>query len=80
MPTLSKTTSDMMSPAASGHHLSKLEKWWEMPNLMAFSRICSERFKRGSHNFTESSGTVSPTNLPDMTSLAASDRLQNAVK
>ena len=33
-------------------------------------------FKQGSRNFTGLSGIVSPTNAPEMTSLAASGRLQ----
>ena len=45
---------------------------------MALGQISPERFKRVSRNFTPLSETVSPTNLPDMTSLTASGRLQDA--
>ena len=42
--------------------------------------ISREGFKRGSRNFTGLSGTIGLTNLPDMTSLAISGWLQNAIK
>ena len=44
------------------------------------SRISRKRFVRRSPYFTRLSGKICPTNLPDMTSLAASGRLQNAIK
>ena len=43
---------------------------------MALGRISPEWFKRGTRNFTHLTGTVSPTNLLDMTSLHASSQLQ----
>ena len=46
---------------------------------MASGQIPRVRFER-EHNFTHSSGTIGLTNLPDMTSPAASRRLQNATK
>ena len=54
-------------------------------NVFSYSPTASggislERFKRGSPNFTHSSWTSGPTNRPDMTSLAASNRLQNTIK
>ena len=50
-----------------------------MPHPMALDRISPEWFKRGSQNL-HLLGTVSPTNLPDMTSLNTSGRLQYAIK
>ena len=41
--------------------------------------VSSEHFKRGSQNFTGLSWTISLTDLPDMTSLAACCRLWNTV-
>ena len=46
----------------------------------ASGRISGERFKRWSRNFTRLSGTACLINLPDMTSRAASNRLQNGIK
>ena len=43
-------------------------------------RISRENFEPASRNFTAVSGTIRPTNKPDMRSLAASSRLQNAVE
>ena len=51
-----------------------------MPPPIASGRIYGERFKRGSRNFTNLSGTDSLTNLLDTSLLAASGRLQNAIK
>ena len=51
-----------------------------MPPQMASVGISQERFKRGSPNFTRLLGTTGSINLPDMTSLVASGRLQNAIK
>ena len=51
-----------------------------MPHPTTLGRISPEQFKRGSRNFTRLSGTAGPTDLPDMTSLAAFSRLQNAIK
>ena len=42
--------------------------------------LSRERFKGGSRNFTHLSRTIGLTNLLDTTSLAASSRLQNAMK
>ena len=47
---------------------------------MTSGRISEERFKRRSRKFTPLSGTDSLTNMPDMTSLATSGLLQNAIK
>ena len=52
----------------------------KLPPLMALGRISGHRFKRGSQTFTHISGTANLTNLPDMSSLAAFGRLQNAIK
>ena len=52
----------------------------EMPPPTALGRILGERFKRAQQNFTHFLGTVSLTNLPDMTPLAASGRLKNATQ
>ena len=45
--------------------------------LGGFSR---ERFMRGLGNLTDLLGTIGLANLPDMASLFASGRLQNAIK
>ena len=50
-----------------------------MPSPMALGGIFRERFKQESRNCTRLLGTISLTNLPYMTSLAASSRLQNAI-
>ena len=50
----------------------------KLSHLTAHGRISPEWFKKGLQNFTSLSGTVSPTNLPDMTSLASSSRLQKS--
>ena len=71
----SKAAPDMTSTAPSGRHLSKVEKWQKIPHPTALSRISQQRFKSGSPNFAHSSGTVSPANSPDMTSLTASGQL-----
>ena len=42
--------------------------------------ISRERFKGGSPNLTRLSGGTGPINMPDMTSLVASGRLQNTIK
>ena len=52
----------------------------KIPLPTASGGISREWFKRGSPNFTYLSGTISFTNLMDMTLLAASSRLQNAIK
>ena len=46
----------------------------------ASGRTAGERFKQSSRNFTNLSRTDSLTNLADMTSVAASCGLQNAIK
>ena len=51
-----------------------------MPPPTASGGISREQFNRRSRNFTYLSGTIGPTNLRDMTSLAVSDRLQNAIE
>ena len=51
-----------------------------MPLQTASGGMFREGFKRGSPNFTWVSGTIGPPNLPDMTSLVVSGRLQNANK
>ena len=51
-----------------------------MPPPTASGGISQERFRRGSRTFAGLSGTIGSQNLPNMTSLAASGRLQNAVK
>ena len=51
-----------------------------MPPTTTLGRISGERFKGGPRTFTHLSRTVRLTNLSDMTSLAASGRLQNAIK
>ena len=57
-----------------------LRKSSKMPPPTASGGISRERFKRGSRNFTAFSGTIGPTSIPDMTSLALSGRLQNVFK
>ena len=42
--------------------------------------ISRETLRRGSPNFTRFSGITDPTNLPDMRSPVASNRLQNAIQ
>ena len=51
-----------------------------MPPPTASGHIYGELFKQRSHNFAYSSDATILINLPDMTSLAASDRLQNVIK
>ena len=74
-PYWSTTTPDMTSllPVRS-YRRSKMPPPW------ASGVISRERFKRGSHNFTCLSWTTGLPNVPDMTSLAISGRLQNAIK
>ena len=52
----------------------------KMPPPISSGQISQELFKRGSQNFTYLLGTNSFANLLDMTSIAASGRLQNAIK
>ena len=47
---------------------------------MALGGISGQRFKQGAGNFMGLLMTIAPTNLPDMTSLAVSGRLQNVIK
>ena len=75
MPADSTDLLDMTSPATSGRHLWKFRKRSKVPPPTALGWISGEQFKRGSRNFTHFSGTASLTNLPDMTSVAASGRL-----
>ena len=51
-----------------------------MPPPTSSVGISRERFNQGPRNFTHSSQTIGLTNLLDMASLAASSRLQNAIK
>ena len=69
-----------MSPATSGLHLSKLKNQPKMPHPTALGRMSPERFKQEFQNFTLFLETVSLTNLPDMTLLAASGRLHDSIK
>ena len=46
----------------------------------ALSGISRERFKRGSRNSTSLSRTVGPINVPHITSLGGSGRLQNTIE
>ena len=52
----------------------------KMPPYTASGVISREKFMRGSPNFTRLSGTNVHKNLPDMTSLISSGRLQNAIE
>ena len=56
------------------------KKLSKMPPQTASGGISWEWFKRGSPNFTQLSRITGATNLPDMTSLVASGRLQNTIK
>ena len=56
------------------------KKLSKMPHMTASGGIFQERFKSASQNLTRLLGTIDPTNLPDMTSLAVSGQLQNAFK
>ena len=76
MPTQCTYASDMTSTVASDRQLSKFEKRRKMPHPTALGSLYEQWFKRGSRNFTHLSETIGPTNLPDMTSLAATCRLQ----
>ena len=76
----SKATPDTTSPATSGRQLSKFEKRQKILRLIALDWISPEQFLRGSWNFTHLSGTIGLTNLPDMTSIAPSSRLPNAIQ
>ena len=67
----------MLHPVDSYQRSEK--KLSKMLPPLILDQISWERFKRGSRNFTALSGTTSLTNLPDMSSLAASSQLQNAI-
>ena len=56
------------------------EKLLKIPGPVASCGISRERFKQGSRTFPCLLRTIGLTNLPDMTSLAGSGRLQNAIK
>ena len=56
------------------------KKLSKIPLQMTSGQISREPFERWSRNFTHLSGTISLTNLPDMTPLAAAGRLQNTNK
>ena len=51
-----------------------------MSRPTALGGISRERFKRGPRNLISLSSAIGPTNLPDMTSLTDSGRLQKAIK
>ena len=53
-----------------------LKQLSKIPPPTDLSGISRERFKQGSRNFTHLSKTIGLAKLPDMTSLAASGRLQ----
>ena len=57
----------------------KVKKRSQMLPPTASGRISREWFKQGLQSVTSLSGTIGLTNLPDMTSLAVSSRLQNAL-
>ena len=78
-PTYSTATLDMTSITTCCRKLSR-KKLSKLPLPTASSRISREGFKRGSRNFKGSSGTIVLTNLQDITSIAASSLLQNAMK
>ena len=69
----------MTSLCTSGRKLQR-KKTSTMPPQTASGGISREKFKRGSPNCTRLSRTSGLINLPEMTSLVASDRLQNAIK
>ena len=73
MPTLSIALLNVTSLSTS----SRLSK---IPPLAASGGISREQFEQGSRHFTHLLRTIDLTNLPDMTSLASSGRLQNAIK
>ena len=50
-----------------------------LPDGSYSEKNSQKRFKLGSRNFTHLSRTIDPTNIPEMTSLAASGRLQMLV-
>ena len=57
-----------------------IKKLSKIPLPADVGRISPERFQRGSRNFTFLSGKIGLTDLPDMTPLADSGQLQNAIK
>ena len=57
-----------------------LKKPSKMPPSTASGGISRERFLRGLRHFTGLSGTIGPTRLLDMTSLAVSGLLQTVTK
>ena len=66
----------MTSLSTSYRKLSRKEK-----NVATISGgIGRQQFKPGSRNFTHLSGAIGHTEVPDITSLVASGRLQNAIK
>ena len=76
MSTCPTSTLDMTSLTTSGGSYSEQSK---MSPQTASGGISREKFMRGSHNCTGLSGINGPTNGPDMTSIVASGRLQNAI-
>ena len=80
IPTCPTLSLDITSLLTSGRNQLQRKKTSKMHPQAASGGILRERFKRGSPNFTRFSRTTGPTNLPDMTSLVASGRLQNAIK
>ena len=80
MPVGSISTPDTTSLATYGSQLSKFTNRSKMQPPTASRGISGKWFKRGSRNFTRLPRTTRLTNLPDVTSLAFSGRLQNAIK
>ena len=77
--TYSTATLDMASLFTSSRKLSWTKSSKIQPSV-ASDGISRERFKRGSWDFTHLSGSITLTNMLDMTSWAASGQLQNATK
>ena len=78
-PTLQPQRNDIINHFRVGSYREKTVK---MPLLTVSGRISQEQYERerGPPNSTRLSGTIGLINLPDMISLAASGRMQNATK
>ena len=76
----SPTRYDVASYFRSAFMEVREEKRLKMSPLTASGQISGTRYMRESRNFTHLLGTAILTNLPDMTSPPASDRLQNAIQ
>ena len=76
------STPDMTSLATLSWQLWSLKKLSKshLRRLQIEFWIFQERFEQGSRHFAGLSWTIGPTNLPDMTLPAVSNRLQNAIK